>query len=113
MGTAMKAFASRLIAAIAVAMILSSAAIAADKELNLYIWSDYLAPNTLANFKKATGISVHMDVFDSSELLEAKMLAGASGYDVIVPNGPVLSRFIKGDVVRALDKSKLPNLVTQ
>ena len=110
----MKVFISRLVAAAAVLTALApTASTAADKDLNLYIWSDYLAPGTLADFKKATGISVHMDVFDSSELLEAKMLAGASGYDVIVPNGPTLSRFIKADVVRALDKAKLPNLPSQ
>jgi len=109
----MNAYAFRLSLAAALLALLGSAARAADKELNLYIWSDYVAPNTLADFKKATGISVHMDVFDSSELLEAKMLAGASGYDVVVPNGPALSRLIKADVVRALDKTKLPNLATQ
>ena len=86
---------------------------AADKTLNLYIWSDYLAPDTLANFTKRTGIAVNMDVFDSSEMLEAKLLAGGSGYDVIVPNGPVLRRFIQAGVVRPLDKSKLPNIDTQ
>ena len=86
---------------------------AADKALNLYIWSDYLAPDTLANFTKRTGIAVNMDVFDSSEMLEAKLLAGGSGYDVIVPNGPVLRRFIQADVVRPLDKAKLPNIKTQ
>ena len=86
---------------------------AADKALNLYIWSDYLAPDTLANFTKRTGIAVNTDVFDSSEMLEAKLLAGGSGYDVIVPNGPVLRRFIQAGVVRPLDKAKLPNIATQ
>lgn len=88
---------------------------AADKEkvLNLYIWSDYLAPDTLENFTKKTGIKVNMDVFDSSEALEAKLLAGASGYDVVVPNGPILNRFIKAGVVRPLDKTKLPHIATQ
>ncbi len=110
----MNVFISRLFAAAALMTLLGTATTtAADKELNLYIWSDYVAPNTLADFKKATGISVNMEVFDSSELLEAKMLAGASGYDVIVPNGAALARFIKADVVRTLDKTKLPNLITQ
>jgi putrescine transport system substrate-binding protein len=84
-----------------------------EKTLNLYIWSDYLAPDTLENFTKKTGIAVNMDVFDSSELLEAKMLAGGSGYDVVVPNGPVLARFIKTGIVQPLDKSKLPNVANQ
>jgi len=88
---------------------------AADREkvLNLYIWSDYLGPDTLANFTKKTGIKVNMDVFDSSEALEAKLLAGSSGYDVIVPNGPVLKRLIQAGVVQPLDKSKLPQIATQ
>lgn len=85
----------------------------AGKVLNLYIWSDYLAPDTLAGFTRKTGIAVNVDVFDSSELLEAKMLAGGSGYDVVVPNGPVLARFIKAGIVRPLDRAKLPNIATQ
>ncbi len=84
-----------------------------EKTLNLYIWSDYLAPDTLENFTKKTGIAVNMDVFDSSELLEAKMLAGGSGYDVVVPNGPVLARFIKAGIVQPLDRSQLPNFGNQ
>ena len=86
---------------------------AEEKVLNLYIWSDYLAPDTLANFTKKTGIKVNMDVFDSSEVLEGKLLAGSSGYDVIVPNGPILKRFISAGIVRPLDKSKLPHINTQ
>ena len=83
------------------------------KVLNLYIWSDYLAPDTLKNFTKKTGIKVNMSVFDSSEALEAKLLAGGSGYDVIVPNGPVLKRLIQAGAVQPLDKSKLPHIATQ
>jgi len=86
---------------------------AEEKVLNLYIWSDYLAPDTIENFTKKTGIKVNVDVFDSSETLEAKLLAGKSGYDVVVPNGPILKRFIAAGVVRPLDKSKLPHLATQ
>src|SRR5689334_10899524 len=88
-------------------------AVAAEPVLNLYIWSDYLAPDTLTNFTKATGIKVNVDVFDSAELLEAKLLAGGSGYDVVVPNAPTLRRFIQAGIVRPLDKAKLPNLATQ
>jgi len=86
---------------------------AEEKVLNLYIWSDYLAPDTIENFTKKTGIKVNVDVFDSSETLEAKLLAGKSGYDVVVPNGPILKRFVSAGVVRPLDKSKLPHLPTQ
>ena len=88
-------------------------AYAADKTLNLYIWSDYLAPDTLAGFTKATGIKVNVDVFDASEMLEAKMLAGSSGYDVIVPNGPTIARLAQAGIVREIDKAKLPHLGTQ
>lgn len=88
---------------------------AADKEkvLNLYIWSDYLAPDTIKNFTAKTGIKVNVDVFDSSETMEAKLLAGSSGYDVVVPNGPILNRFIKAGVLQPLDKRRLPHIDTQ
>jgi putrescine transport system substrate-binding protein len=95
------------------ALMAAAPAHAADRELNLYIWSDYLGPDTIKNFTKATGIKVNVDVFDSSEMLEAKMLAGKSGYDVIVPNGPVLKRLIAAGVVQPLDKAKLPHINTQ
>jgi putrescine transport system substrate-binding protein len=105
----------RFLSALVVCLAAVAPAHAADKEkvLNLYIWSDYLAPDTLKNFTKKTGIKVNMDVFDSSEALEAKLLAGGSGYDVIVPNGPVLKRLIQAGVVQPLDKTKLPHIGTQ
>jgi putrescine transport system substrate-binding protein len=80
------------------------------KVLNLYIWSDYLAANTLSNFEKQTGIKVHADYFDTNETLETKLLAGNSGYDVVVPTASFLERQIKEGVYLPLDKSKLPNL---
>jgi putrescine transport system substrate-binding protein len=82
----------------------------AGKVLNLYIWSDYLAPNTLADFEKATGIKVHAAYYDSNETLETKLLAGSSGYDVVVPTASYFERQIKAGVYLKLDKSKLPNL---
>ncbi len=103
---------SRILTALVVCA-LAMPAHAEDKVLNLYIWSDYLAPDTIANFTKQTGIKVNIDNYDSSEMLEAKMLAGDSGYDVVVPNGPVLGRLIKAGIVQALDKSKLSNIATQ
>lgn len=87
-----------------------SPAHADDKTLNLFIWSDYLAPDTLDRFTKETGITVNVDNFDTSEMLEAKMLAGGSGYDIIVPNGPILNRLAAAGLLRAIDKSKLSNL---
>ena len=82
----------------------------ADKVVNLYIWSDYLAPDTIANFEKQTGIKVNVAVFDTNETLETKLLAGSSGYDVVVPTASYFERQIKAGVYKTLDKSKLPNL---
>src|ERR1700678_2760655 len=80
------------------------------KVLNLYIWSDYLAPNTLSDFEKQTGIKVHVAYFDANETLETKLLAGSSGYDIVVPTASYFERQIKASVYLPLDKSKLPNL---
>jgi putrescine transport system substrate-binding protein len=81
-----------------------------DKVLNLYIWSDYLAPNTLSNFESRFGIKVHVAYFDTNETLETKLLAGNSGYDVVVPTASYFERQIKAGAYLTLDKSKLPNL---
>jgi putrescine transport system substrate-binding protein len=80
------------------------------KVLNLYIWSDYLAPNTLANFESSTGIKVHTSYFDTNETLETKLLAGSSGFDIVVPTASYFERQIKAGAYLTLDKSKLPNL---
>jgi putrescine transport system substrate-binding protein len=80
------------------------------KLLNLYIWSDYLAPNTLSDFEKQTGIKVHVAYFDTNETLETKLLAGSSGYDIVVPTASYFERQIKAGVYLTLDKSKLLNL---
>ena len=102
-----------MIRILALALLFAFPAHAAEKTLNLYIWSDYLAPDTIANFTKATGIAVHVDVFDSGETLEAKMLAGGAGYDVIVPNGATLARLSKAGVIAPIDRTKLKNIGTQ
>src|ERR1700691_2304057 len=80
------------------------------KVLNLYIWSDYLAPNTVSDFEKQTGIKVNASYFDTNETLETKLLAGSSGFDVVVPTASYFERQIKAGVYLTLDKSKLPNL---
>jgi putrescine transport system substrate-binding protein len=86
-------------------------ALAEAPELHVYNWSDYIAPDTIANFAKETGIAVTYDVYDGNEVLEAKLLAGESGYDVVVPSAsPFMAREITAGAFRALDKSKLPNL---
>jgi putrescine transport system substrate-binding protein len=84
---------------------------AEEKRLHIYNWSDYIAPDTVANFTKKTGIAVSYDVYDSNEVLEAKLLAGRSGYDVVVPSAsPFLARQITAGAYLPLDKAKLPNL---
>lgn len=80
------------------------------KVLNVLNWSDYIAEDTIANFEKETGIKVTYDVFDSNEVLEAKLMTGKSGYDVVVPSLTFLARQIQAGVFMPLDKSKLPNL---
>ncbi len=88
----------------------SSGAPGGAKVLNLYIWSDYLAPNTISDFEKQTGIKVHVSYFDTNETLETRLLAGTSGFDIVVPTASYFERQIKAGVYLALDKSKLPNL---
>jgi putrescine transport system substrate-binding protein len=88
----------------------SAGSAAAAKVLNLYIWSDYLAADTLSNFEKQTGIKVHVAYFDTNETLETKLLAGSSGFDIVVPTASYFERQIKAGVYLPLDKSKLPNL---
>ncbi|HKS84441.1 MAG TPA: polyamine ABC transporter substrate-binding protein [Pseudolabrys sp.] len=81
-----------------------------SRVVNVYNWSDYIDPRVLENFTKETGIKVQYDTFDANETLEAKLLAGKSGYDVVVPTAYFLERQIKAGVFRKLDKSKLKNL---
>jgi len=83
---------------------------AEEARLAIYNWSDYIAPDTVQKFADETGITVTYDVYDSNEVLEAKLLAGQSGYDVVVPSAsPFMARQIAAGVYRPLDKSKLPN----
>src|SRR5262245_32327174 len=96
---------------IAVAVLASGQmAVAEEKVVRVYNWSDYIDESILEDFTKETGIKVVYDVFDSNEVLETKLLAGKTGYDVVVPTGPFLSRQITAGVFQKLDKSKLPNL---
>ena len=85
-------------------------AAAQDKVVNVYNWSDYIDPQVLEEFTKETGIKVVYDTMDSNEVLETKLLAGKTGYDVVVPTGSFLQRQIKAGVYQPLDKAKLPNL---
>ncbi|MEE8250561.1 MAG: polyamine ABC transporter substrate-binding protein [Gemmatimonadales bacterium] len=86
-----------------------AASAAEEKILNVYNWSDYIAEDTIKNFEERTGIKVNYDVFDSDEVLEAKLLAGSSGYDVVVPSASFMERQIQAGVFAKLDKGKLKN----
>ena len=85
-------------------------AAAQDRVVNVYNWSDYVDPKMLEAFTRETGIKVVYDTYDSNEILETKLLAGKSGYDVVVPSGPFLQRLIRAGVFQKLDRSRLPNL---
>jgi putrescine transport system substrate-binding protein len=88
----------------------AGSATAQEKVVHVYNWSDYIDEEILRDFEKETGIRVVYDVYDSNEILETKLLAGNSGYDVVVPTGTFLQRQIQAGVYRPLDKSKLPNI---
>jgi putrescine transport system substrate-binding protein len=101
----------RLVAALAA--ILAAAALPASAQqrtVNFYNWSNYVAPGVLEDFTRETGIKVVYDTFDANETLETRLLAGKSGYDVVVPTAYFLQRQITAHVFQKLDKSKLPNL---
>ncbi|MGC9368049.1 MAG: polyamine ABC transporter substrate-binding protein [Paracoccaceae bacterium] len=93
------------------ALTLSVGATAAVAEqVRVYNWSDYIDEELLTKFEEETGLELVYDVFDSNEVLETKMLAGGSGYDVVVPSGTFLQRQITAGAFQKLDKSKLPNI---
>ncbi len=87
-------------------------AAAQERVVHVYNWSDYVDPGVLQDFTRETGIRVVYDTYDTNEILETKLLAGRSGYDVVVPSGPFLQRLIGASVFRRLDRAKLPNLAT-
>jgi putrescine transport system substrate-binding protein len=87
-----------------------SPAQAQERVVNFYNWSNYMAPGVLEDFTKETGIKVVYDTFDANETLETRLLAGKSGYDVVVPTAYFLQRQVSANIFQKLDKSKLPNL---
>jgi putrescine transport system substrate-binding protein len=104
---------NRIPIAVAIAtalLVFSPAARAGERTVNFYNWSNYMAPGVLEDFTRETGIKVVYDTFDANETLETRLLAGNSGYDVVVPTAYFLQRQIKAKVFQKLDKSKLPNL---
>src|ERR1051325_4695465 len=102
----------RLFIALAALAALAAPAAAQKKEqvVNFYNWSDYIDAAVLEEFTKETGIKVKYDTFDSNDMLETKLLAGRTGYDVVVPTAYFLARQIKAGVFQKLDKAKLKNL---
>ncbi len=99
-----------LMVAVGALMVMSPALAQEEPVVNVYNWSDYIAEDTVAKFEAETGIKVNYDVFDSNELVEAKLLAGSSGYDVVVPSGFFLERQVAAGLFMPLDKAKLPGL---
>ena len=95
---------------VAAAMAIAPAGAQKERIVNVYNWTDYIAPTTIADFTKSTGIKVRYDTFDSNDTLETKLLAGKSGYDVVVPTAYFLERQIKAGIFQKLDKARLPNL---
>ncbi|WP_370278572.1 polyamine ABC transporter substrate-binding protein, partial [Pontibacterium sp.] len=93
----------------ALAAALSTSAVAEDKVLNVYNWSDYVDPAIITAFEEETGIKVNYDVYDSNEVLEAKLMSGGSGYDIVVPTGAFLERQVKAGIYAEIDRSKLTN----
>jgi putrescine transport system substrate-binding protein len=104
----------RLISLLVLALLplaaLEAPAVAQNRTVNVYNWSDYVAPGVIEAFSAETGIKVKYDTFDSNDTLETKLLAGRSGYDVVVPTAYFLQRQIRAGVFQKLDKSKLKNL---
>ncbi|SPH18566.1 Putrescine-binding periplasmic protein SpuD [Defluviimonas aquaemixtae] len=96
-------------AGMTLAAVLVTVGVAGAEEVHVYNWSDYIDEELLTKFEEETGIDLIYDVFDSNEILETKLLAGGSGYDVVVPSGTFLSRQIQAGAFQKLDKSKLSN----
>jgi len=92
-------------------LLLAPAAWAQDHVLNVYNWTDYIDPHALERFQQENGVTIHYDVYDSLETLEGKMLAGHSGYDLIVPTAePAFARLLKAGALQPLDRDKVPHL---
>jgi putrescine transport system substrate-binding protein len=100
---------SPLFAALALAGLVTTA-FAQDKTVNVYNWSDYIDEEVLAEFTAETGIEVVYDVYDSNDIVETKLLAGGSGYDIVVPTDSNMSRQIQAGTLMKLDKAKIPNV---
>ncbi|WP_171060679.1 polyamine ABC transporter substrate-binding protein [Poseidonocella sp. HB161398] len=94
---------------LAAGLLCGTAALAAEGTVHVYNWSDYIDESLLEKFEQETGLELVYDVYDSNEVLETKLLAGGTGYDVVVPTGTFLARQIQAGVYQKLDYSQLPN----
>jgi putrescine transport system substrate-binding protein len=108
----MRSLVMRLLAILAAGVAVGAVApaLAEDKVVNIYNWSDYIDPAMLEKFTADTGIKVVYDNYDNNEIVETKLLAGGSGYDVVVPSAPNIARQIQAGTLLPIDKSKIPNL---
>jgi len=97
------------IALAALALLAAPAAAEEEKVLNVYNWSDYIAEDTIANFEKETGIKVNYDNYDNNEILHAKLVAGKTGYDIVVPGSHFAKTQIEAGLLQKMDRSKLTN----
>ena len=82
---------------------------APERTVNIFNWSEYIAPNTIKDFQAQSAIKVKYDIFESNEVLEAKLLTGNSGYDVVVPSSGFVSKQISAGAFQPLDRGQLPN----
>ena len=98
----------RLLACLAMVLLNAVALAEEDKILNIYNWVDYIAPDTISNFEEEFGVKVNYDLYDSTEVVEAKLLAGRTGYDVIIQSSAYAARLIPIGIYMELDKDKLP-----
>ncbi len=83
-----------------------------EKVLNIYNWSDYIAEDTIKNFEKETGIKVRYDNFDNNEIVHAKLVAGKTGYDIVVPSSHWAKLQVDGGLLRKIDRTQVPNYKT-
>jgi putrescine transport system substrate-binding protein len=98
-----------VVSAVAVSVPLLPPDARADGELNVYNWSDYIGENTIANFAKEYNVKVRYDLYDGNETLEAKLVLGNTGYDIVFPSSSFFARQIKAGIYQKLDRSKLTN----
>jgi putrescine transport system substrate-binding protein len=104
---------STLLANAAIGLVLalpSARAQVEDKVLNIYNWSDYIGDEVISRFEKETGIKVRYDVFDNNEIVHAKLVAGKTGYDLVVPSSNWAKLQLDGGLLQKIDKSRIPNL---